>query len=113
MVKFRKIKKQITEYCNLITKDNLPYPENGDCFDCSLRTKEGESMGDVSKNTDHLFSHFKEGYLHGSILVNAMREAGYRDEQIGFHYQLKLFNTFKRVVRKYLTKRLLKNVILK
>ncbi|MDD4354227.1 MAG: hypothetical protein PHN56_07285 [Candidatus Nanoarchaeia archaeon] len=29
--KIKKIKKQITDYCNLITKDNLPFPNSGDC----------------------------------------------------------------------------------
>ena len=31
IVKVKKLKKQINDYCNLITKDNLPYPDNGDC----------------------------------------------------------------------------------
>lgn len=100
-----KIKAKITKFCNLITKDNLPTPNNGDCWYCSMHDKDGNTMG--GNNHDHLLEHLKENYLHGSLLVNAMREAGYRDEQIGFHYGLQLHDTFKRATRKYLQKRLL------
>lgn len=101
------IKKQISDYCKLITDDNLPKPDGGDCFYCAFTTKEGATMGDLS-NSDHLKSHLKEKYLVGSLLVNSMREAGYRDEQIAVHYSLKISDTFRRAVRKYLTKRLIK-----
>jgi hypothetical protein len=70
-----------------------------------MHDKDGNTMG--GNNHDHLLSHLKENYLHGSLLVNAMREYGFRDDQIGFHYQLQLHDTFKRAVRKYLYKRLL------
>lgn len=108
-----KMKKKIAKFVALITKDNLPIPDSGDCWYCSLHTKEGEPMGEAFKSHDHLLEHLKEGYLHGSLLVNAMREAGYRDEQIGFHYQLKCADTFKRAVRKYLQKRLIKDIAVK
>lgn len=110
--KINDMKKRITKYVNLINKDNLPYPNSGDCWDCSFRTKEGETMGEIS-GSDHLLSHLKEGYLHGSILVNAMREAGYQDQQIGVHYQLKIVDTFKRALRRYLQKRLISNIAVK
>ena len=102
-----KLKTKIAKFCNLITKDNLPMPDNGDCWFCCMYTQDGKSWGDDSKDNHHLIEHLKDNYLHGSILVNAMREYGYRDDQIGFHYQLKLHDTFKRAVRKYLQKRLL------
>jgi hypothetical protein len=103
-----KMKAKITKFCKLITKDNLPYPNNGDCWLCSFHDAEGKSWGDQRSNdNDHLIQHLKENYLHGSLLVNAMREAGYRDDQIGFHYHLKFDDTFRRATRKYLQKRLL------
>lgn len=101
------IKKQITNYCKLITEDNLPTPSGGDCWDCSFSTKEGVALGDT-KNSDHLISHMKEKYVVGSLLINAMREAGYRDEQIAVHYGMKWADAFRRAVRKYLIKRLIK-----
>jgi len=73
-----------------------------------MKTDEGKTLGDSSGNNDHLLSHIEEGYLHGSILVNAMREAGYNDMQIGVHYHLRLHKNFRRSLQKYLTKRLVK-----
>ena len=105
--KINKLKAQIKGYCNLITKDNLPLPSNGDCWFC-LMTTNGETLGDVTSNTDHLLQHIKEGYLHGSILVNSMKFAGYNNEQINYHYQIKAIDTFKRNLRKYLIKKLIK-----
>ena len=102
--KFAKLKKEIDNYCKLITKDNLPVPENGDCWYCLMFDKEGKQL-------DHLLQHVKEKYLHGSILVNAMREMGYSDTGIGLYYHLKDANVFKRSVKKYLTKRLILNFV--
>jgi hypothetical protein len=105
--KVTKLKKQITKYCNLITKDNLPEPNSGDCWLCLFMDKDG-------KQNDHLLEHIKQGYLHGSILVNAMIESGYRnDGQIGLFYHMKLVDAFKRSVRKYLQKRLISNIAVK
>jgi hypothetical protein len=109
--KVNAMKKRIAKYVNLITKDNLPVPSNGDCWLCLLRDKDGHTMGE--NDNSHLLSHLKEKYLHGSILVNAMREVGYKDQQIGFHYQMKLSDTFKRSLRKYLQKRLIKDIAVK
>lgn len=109
-----KMKKKIAKFVALITKDNLPVPSGGDCWLCCLVDKDGVPWGDQRPdNHDHLHQHLKEKYLHGSLLVNAMREAGYRDEQIGFHYQLKVADTFKRAVRRYLQKRLIKDIAIK
>lgn len=114
LLKIAKIKRQITNFCNFITVENLPLPDNGDCWYCLMKEVEtGKSLGDCNNNHDHLISHLKEGYLHGSLLVNAMLEAGYRNEQIGFHYQLKCIDTFKRTLRRYLQKRLIKDIAVK
>ena len=101
------MKERIRKYCLLITEKNLPIPSSGDCWLCSLRTEEGTPMGELNHNPGHLLDHLKEKYLHGSILVNAMREYGYRDEQLGLFYSMKIVNTFRRATRKYLQKRLL------
>ena len=110
--KIARLKKQIADYCKLITKDNLPVPDNGDCWFCLLTDKDGVTFGDKT-DSEHLLNHMAEKYLHGSILVNAMRESGYDDRQIGVHYQLKLSDTFRRSVRKYLQKRLISNIAVK
>ena len=107
----KEMKKRIKKYISLITKENLPTPSMGDCWHCCMRTEDEVTMGELSSdNHSHLYNHLDEGYLHGSILVNAMREYGYEDEQIGLHYSMKLYNTFKRAVRKYLQKRLINSI---
>jgi len=106
--KINRIKKDIKGYINLIDKfDTLPYPDNGDCWYCLFQDKKGKTLGDLNEDVDHLYNHIKGGYIFGAILVNAMREYGYRDMQIGFCYQLNIKDTFKRALRKYLYKRLL------
>ena len=102
----KEAKKRIAKFVNLVTKENLPTPSNGDCWLC-LMTTEGKTLGDSTGDHSHLDSHIEEGYIHGSLLVNAMREAGYQDKQIGFHYSGGYVDTFKRSLRKYLQKRLL------
>ncbi|MFX0210535.1 MAG: hypothetical protein ACFFDT_31435 [Candidatus Hodarchaeota archaeon] len=107
--KVKEMKKKISQYVNLIDKlEKLPYPNNGDCWFCLLHGEDGQSLGDFTKDAEHLLSHLEEGYLHGAILVNSMREAGYQDRQIGFHYQLDSRYAFKNSLRKYLQKRLLR-----
>lgn len=101
-------KKQITKFVNLITKDNLPQPDMGDCWMCSLRSKDGETLGEFSShNAEHLWGHIEEGYLHGSLLVNAMRAKGYSDKGIGLYYHMKHVDAFRRALRTYLQKLLL------
>lgn len=85
--------KRINRFALLITDDNLPVPNAGDCWYCSM------IGGD---DCEHLESHIDEGYVHGSLLVNAMRHVGYNDDQISVHYSMKLGDTFRRAVRKFL-----------
>ena len=97
----KKVKKKIKEYVDMLDK-SIPVPDGGDCWYCAFMDKKGEQY-------DHIYAHVGGKYMHGSIVVNAMREAGYRDEQIGFHYQMRFIDTFKRALRKYLNKRLVSN----
>jgi hypothetical protein len=105
-----KMKTKIKKYVNLLDDMDIPQPSSGDCWYCSMSTQDDKSLGDAIGNKEHLQSHMKEKYLHGSILINAMKDAGYQDDQIGFHYQLQLKDTFKKSLRKYLQKRLLSTV---
>lgn len=56
--------------------EQLPMPGPGDCWFCNLRDKDGHTMGELGDNTDHLMSHIKEGYLHGSLIANALAATG-------------------------------------
>jgi hypothetical protein len=75
----------------------LPHPDAGDCWLCSMFERvepvangygPGNRTGQKISNPDHLLSHIKEGYLHGSLIVNAMRWAGYKDEGIGLYFDM-------------------------
>lgn len=113
LTKVEKMKKQISKFVSLVSKNNLPVPDSGDCWCCSLRTKEGKTMGELSNDTNHLHEHIREKYLHGSLLVNAMRSCGYSDEQIRTHYSYGFVDTFKRSLRKYLQRNLIPNLAVK
>lgn len=96
----KKITKRINKYCALVTADNIPEPSLGDCMICSMFERDGKQS-----DCDHLVSHLDEGYMHGSILVNAMRATGYNDMQIGVHYSMRLHETFRRALRRFLKRR--------
>ncbi len=88
------LKDRINRFVKLVdTCETLPVPDNGDCWYC--RFFKGE-------DNEHLISHVNEHYLHGSLLVNAMRWAGYNDHSISLHFQMDLRDTFKRVLRRYM-----------
>lgn len=104
-----KMLKKIKKYVDLITEDNLPTPNNGDCWYCLMTTdKDKKTLGDCFGDTSHLISHMEEGYVVGSLLVNAMRESGWDDMRISTHYGMKWTDSFKKAVKKYLIKRLVK-----
>ena len=110
------MKKRITKYVALITKDNLPAPQSEDCWFCLMKTEKGQSLGDSANDTDHLLSHLDEGYVVGSLICNAMKENGLTDEQIGFWYHTgRQDHSFalariRKFVVKYLQRRLLTDI---
>ena len=117
------MKARIKKFALLITKDNLPIPSSGDCWHCAMVTassnnpsRVGKTLGDAIGDNDHLLSHLEEGYVHGSLIVNAMREHGYGDQQIGFFYHGAgrgddyFLTSIRKAVRKYFERRLLKDV---
>jgi hypothetical protein len=86
----------------------------GDCLFCQLRDKQGRPMGDDLG--DHLREHMAEHYVVGSMIVNAVKERGYRDPSYILSY---IYSTAKGehrapavdrmltdALRKYLRKRL-------
>ena len=91
--KTAKMIKKINSFVSLLSKENLPRPNGGDCWVCSMGIGESNSC---------LEQHIKEKYIHGSLLVNAMEYSGYSNQQIAIHYHMELVDTFKRSLRKYL-----------
>jgi hypothetical protein len=115
----KELKRKISKFVRLIDDcEQLPIPHGGDCWLCMAfgekprehkRNLEFNHVANQSgpiENVDHLLSHLDEGYLHGTLLVNAMRWAGYSDQGIGLYYQMKDRDAFKRAVRRYLKRKL-------
>jgi|TARA_Y100000034_G_scaffold131097_1_gene191071 hypothetical protein len=93
--------KLIKRYCDkLMRMDRFPEPSGGDCWHCAMRTKEGQTMGEISKS-DHIINHLKTGYIHGSIIYNALVWAGYKP-QYTFHMK----DIAIRALRRYLKTKL-------
>jgi hypothetical protein len=100
-----KRKSIIKGYVKLLDNINqIPNPSPGDCWYCLLQTEKSQSLGDSFKDTDHLWSHLKEGYLFGSIIWNSLKENGYNPS---FVILLNVKDVIKRSLRNYLYKRLL------
>jgi hypothetical protein len=94
------IKKKISKFVKLVDSlDKVPFPNAGDCWYCSMF---------ASKDNSHLKSHIDEGYMHGSLIYNALTEKGYIDPALIMQMNCK--DSIKRAVRVYLSKRLLPDV---
>ena len=103
----------IAEYAKLIDKlDKFPMPASHDCWDCCMKTKKGIPMGDMRGRTtkdvhdilhSHLMLHITEGYLHGSIVVNAWMDKHGNKTTIGIMMNSpNWFNQLKPSIRRYL-----------
>lgn len=111
------MKKQIRNYCLLITPENIPKPEAGDCFFCRT-TDSGKTLGDATNNHAHLLSHLEEGYVVGSLIVNALKESHYPPTSWGFLYHEATLNKdggnslkdIRKVVSQYLQRRLIPGI---
>jgi len=80
------LKKRITAFSKLCAASiPLDYPDAGDCLYCQLRTEDDQSLGDAMKDTDHLLSHMKEGYVVPSLVWSALTEAGYDPQKQIIH----------------------------
>ena len=81
--KTRALLKSINEYCKGINNlDVLPLPNGGDCWLCSMF----ESSGKARSDNEHILSHLKERYIHGSLILNALKWRGYKEPR--FIWQL-------------------------
>lgn len=101
--KLATIKKQARAYAKGFVKaleaGLVDYPGAGDCWGCL-------SGGVIAK--DHIAQHIKENYFVPTLLVNAGRAAGYRDEQIGLMGigGRRIFIDPENVLYKYIVKQL-------
>lgn len=99
----------IKKFACIVTDDNCPMPSGGDCLLCSMHTKEGKSMGELGSTEserEHLLSHMKEGYLHGSLIVNALTFRGYKFPGVILSMQYGRRDIVRRALRAYLKAKL-------
>jgi hypothetical protein len=97
-----------------------PAPSSGDCWLCALTTvpPKAEAKPDAIRNSptrtqsptlgersgpdaerEHILSHIKEGYMHGSLIVNALRWAGCTDFYLQLCFSPGSGDSFKRNAR--------------
>lgn len=97
---------KINKFVNKLDKmKEIPIPSNGDCWYCAMWTEDGKTLGEVTKDNNHLLSHMKEGYVHGSLIYNALKESGYQFPE--YHWQMHCRDNIKNALRRYLKTRLL------
>jgi hypothetical protein len=75
----RRLQKLLNKYIRKLRKtckaSGTPKPEAGDCFYCQMvRDDNGRPLA----NDDCLRSHLEETYVHGSLILNAIRSRGRR-----------------------------------
>ena len=81
--KEKTLRVQIRKFVAKLDKlSELPAPSQGDCWICCMHDKNGKSWGELSGDKSHIFEHVKEGYLHGSLILNALKWAGYRSPEV-------------------------------
>jgi hypothetical protein len=89
--------KLIKQYCKELKElEKLPAQDNGDCWYCHFMEE--------PDNTSHLIAHLEEGYIHGSLILNALCAAGYRNPYLIFEMDHR--DSIVRSVHKYFRKAL-------
>lgn len=118
----RRLARDISKFVAGIDKlESLPMPDASDCWYCAMFQAENprqrgcqhvgvaREQGQSENNQDysHLREHIAENYLHGSLIVNAMRWAGYQDRQIGMYlHAIGPRRAVKSALRRYLRRKL-------
>jgi hypothetical protein len=95
------LQKQIRKFvCDVPMQGDLPQPDNGDCWYCRMVTQNGETLGDAIGDNDHILSHIKERYMHGSLIWNALKWGGYRSPEFMFQHGPRA--SIRRALKRYL-----------
>lgn len=101
--------KKINIYCKKLGKEikenGIPEPSNGDCWFCLMKEEiTGKSLGELTGDVEHIKSHIEEGYIHGSLILNALKFVGYGNPYVII--QMKCYDSITRAVRRYLKRQL-------
>lgn len=119
----RTLLRSITKFCAAGIPDGepLPQPSTGDCWFCLFDREPARqtvgSLGHVERHTekwpmgaDHIREHLREGYMHGSLILNALRNAGWTDFRIALAFDRRgtrhQHTDVRRAVRDYIKRRL-------
>jgi hypothetical protein len=62
-----------------------PQPSDGDCWHCLFKDPCGTMSKDVERQ--HILDHIQEGYMHGSLIMNALRWSGMTGFAISMCFQ--------------------------
>ncbi len=107
----RKLKKFVAQLDDL---ERLPAPNGGDCWGCNFSDpSKRKKLGSWGRDTyddsdvypmgrDCVKGHVDEDYLHGSLIVRAMRWCGYRDEGIAHYLAYGPSDSVKRALYRFL-----------
>lgn len=105
----KEIKKQAKAYAkkfvSSIEKNGINPPSSGDCWHCTMKTEDGQTLGDKAGDHNHIRYHIEENYYVPSLLYNAMKEGGYDEQQVRYFWGSTLVNP-ERHIYKYIVKRL-------
>lgn len=75
-----KLKKQADkfsrDYIEALFSGKVDKPSAGDCWFCVMVSKDGQTMGETMKGSDHMLSHIKESYFVPSLILTAARRLG-------------------------------------
>lgn len=109
----KQLEKKIDKFADKFA-DTLPVnlPSGGDCWYCVMGNENGETMGDLSGDHDHLMSHIEEEYFVPALLMNAVREAGWTDFGIQMSGIFNYTNPDVNKWRRTQAKRALKNYMI-
>lgn len=83
-------RKDTGKLVKMITKDNIPLPDSGDCLVCRF------DLASHKATPDHLISHVREQYLHGSLIWLCLDLSGFNPRT---HIQMKFDDNIRRCVR--------------
>jgi hypothetical protein len=69
----RKINAYAKGFITALYAGEVEKPGAGDCLYCQMHTDDGQSLGDATKDKEHLLSHIEEKYYVPSLLYNARK----------------------------------------
>lgn len=70
------VKKYAKRFIIELEKGKIGRPSSGDCWYCAMQTEDGKTLGDSTKDNEHILSHIKTNYFVPSLLFNACKERG-------------------------------------